>query len=156
MHRIVVMASGGLEDYAPDRVRVLRERARKHYREIAVRCGVTIGTARNWENGKLVPGAVKAFALAQTLGVHPADLTNTPRDQPTLKQIRQWLGLHGREAAGKAGIGTTPLYSAETYTSPIPDHIRGALAEAYGVTEQAIDDAWNRGRQRAYGDLEHQ
>lgn len=144
---------GGLEDYSLDRTRILRERAGLNYREIAVHCGVTIGTARNWENGRLVPAADKAYKLAHTLGVHPADLTNTPRNQPTLRQLRQWLGLHGRDAADKAGIGYTSVYTAETYTSPIPAHIRTALATAYNVTEKDIDAAWKRGQQRAYGDI---
>lgn len=148
------MSTGGLEDFEPARLKLLRERSGLTRADIAVRCQVTLGTARSWEVGRSVPSEVNALRLAEALSIHPADLTNTPRNQPTLRQLRQWRGLRGEDAANNAGIGTTPLYNAETYISPIPEHIRSALAEAYGVTENQITAAWKRGRKLRFGDVE--
>ncbi|WP_262365856.1 helix-turn-helix transcriptional regulator [Gordonia sp. OPL2] len=147
------MATGGLEDFEPSRLALLRKRAGMTRADIAVRCRVTLSTVRSWEVGRSIPSEANAVRVAEILDIHPADLTNTPRNQPTLKQLRQWRGLRGEDAANTAGIGTTPLYSAETYISPIPDHIRTSLAAAYGVTEKQITAAWRRGRKRRFGDI---
>lgn len=148
-----VMSTGGLEDFDLNRLRVIRERAGLTLADIAVRCGVTLGTARGWENGRNTPTETSATRLAEILDIHPADLTNTPRNQPSLRQLRQWRGLRGIDAAGAAGIGTPALYTAETYVSPMPDHIKAALAQAYNVSERQLVAAWNRGRQRRFGTL---
>lgn len=141
---------GGLEDYAPERARIFRERAGVGFDVIAVKCGVTAGTARGWFAGRLTPSETNAIRLADALGVKVADLTNTPPDQPTLRQLRQWRGLRGEDAAQAAGIGMTPVYTAESYVSPMPDHIRAALAQVYGVSEEAVEAAWQRGRKAKY------
>lgn len=148
------MSTGGLEDFDPNRLQILRERSGFTRKEIAVRCGVTVGTARGWETSRNTPSEAKSLILAKTLGIHPSDLTNTPRNQPTLRQVRQWRGLRGVDAADLAGIGTTPLYHAESYVSPMPAHIRAALAAAYDVSEKQITQAWNRGRKREFGDID--
>ncbi len=148
------MSTGGLEDFNPGKLQLLRERAGLTRPELAVRCGVTTGTARGWEVGRSVPSEVKVLLLADALNIHPADLTDTPRNQPTLRQLRQWRGLRGEDAADAAGIGMTPLYTAETYVSAIPAHIRTALAEAYGVTDRQITAAWKRGRRLRFGDID--
>ncbi|GAB18310.1 putative Xre family DNA-binding protein [Gordonia effusa NBRC 100432] len=147
------MPAGKLDDYAPDRVKLIRERSGVSLREIAARCGVTVGTVRSWEAGRLTPSETNGVKLASALRVHVAEFTNTPRNQPTLRQMRQWLGWSGAVAADKAGIGVTPVYTAESYTSPIPERIQIALADAYGVNSDAIVAAWKRGQQRAFGDI---
>ena len=48
----------------------------------------------------------------------------------------------------------TPLYTAESYVSAIPAHIRTALAEAYDVTDRQITAAWKRGRRLRFGDID--
>uniref|UniRef100_UPI003F4944D0 helix-turn-helix domain-containing protein n=1 Tax=Nocardia suismassiliense TaxID=2077092 RepID=UPI003F4944D0 len=146
------MPSGGLEDYAPQRTQILRERAGVGVDVIAVKCEVTVGTVRGWLAGRLTPSETNGTKLAAALGVRVPDLTNTPPDQPTLRQLRQWRGLRGEDAAKSAGIGITPVYTAETYVSPMPDHIRTALANAYDVSEDEVEAAWQRGRRARYGD----
>ncbi|WP_280381346.1 helix-turn-helix transcriptional regulator [Nocardia wallacei] len=141
----------GLDDYSPERMRVFMKRAGIGIDLVAVKCGVVIGTARGWAAGRLTPTEVKAVKLAEALGVKIADLTNTPPDKPTLRQLRQWRGLRGEDAAERAGIGITPVYTAETYVSPVPEHVRAALARAYEVPDDEIEAAWQRGRTEKYG-----
>ncbi|MFI5782647.1 helix-turn-helix transcriptional regulator [Nocardia sp. NPDC051570] len=141
----------GLDDYSPERMRIFQKRSGIGLDQIAVRCGVVIGTARGWTAGRLTPTETKAVKLAEALKVNIADLTNTPPDQPTLRQMRQWRGLRGEDAAEKAGIGVTPIYTAETYISLMPEHVRAALARAYEVSEDEVEAAWQRGRDQRYG-----
>lgn len=147
------MALGGIEGFSPQKMQAARVRARVAPDMVAVACKVSAGTVRNWEAGRLVPTAEKAARLARVLNVDVSDLTTTAKDRPTLVQLRQWRGMTGDTAAELAGIGRGPLYTAERYVSPIPDHIRTAIAKAYDVSEHEIDKAWKRGRRQKFGNL---
>lgn len=147
------MPLGGLEGFAPQKMKQLRVRAGIPIDMIAVACGVTLGTARGWEAGRLTPSAEAAVLLARTLHVHVADLTTTPKDEPTLIQMRQWRGLNGSQAAEAAELGVGTIYSAERYVSPLPEHVKKALAKAYKTSAKKVDEAWRRGRTAKYGDL---
>lgn len=149
------MSSGGLEDFDPDRLRTLREEAGLTRAHIAVRCGVTSESARAWEVGLIVPAESKVPVLAAALGIHPSALTNTPRNQPTLRQLRQWRGLRCVDAAELAGIGVDLVYDSETYVSALKPRVCTALADAYEVSERTITAAWKRGRRQKFGEFEN-
>jgi transcriptional regulator with XRE-family HTH domain len=147
------MSLGGLDDFSPQRLAVLRDKANLDIDAVAVGVGVNLGTARNWEAGRSTPTPASAALLARILGVRIPDLTTADQDNPTLVHLRQWKGWSGDEAAERAGITRTIIWTAKRYvTGPTQETIE-ALAQAYEVTAEELDAAWQRGRRLRFGSL---
>jgi transcriptional regulator with XRE-family HTH domain len=64
------------------RLRELREAAGIDQAELARRAKVEQSSISRWESGKREPGVSNLFALAEALGVDPAELLKPPTRQP--------------------------------------------------------------------------
>lgn len=115
---------------------------------LAVALGLAVVTVSSWERGSSAPEPPKFVLLAAALDVSPADLLTTPAADWTLTDLRVVSGVHQKTAAAQLGIRPTRLSQIETGYEPLREPIRSDLAILYDVPIHAIDQAWERGRDR--------
>ncbi|MFF8992526.1 helix-turn-helix domain-containing protein [Streptomyces sp. NPDC014983] len=107
----------------------------------------SIGVARpqisKWETGASFPSMEKFPAIAEAVG-KPIDVL-FPRDgEPDLLDLRCDAGLTQKEAASRIGTSHIPVSNAERGRRRLDPAFVPPLAEAYGVSEEALRAAEDR------------
>lgn len=138
------MPNQGVAGFDPDALRATRQRLGVSQARLAKAIGVRPGAVNSWETGRHLPIPRRIIQLADALGVDPTDLTRqTP--QPTLRELRQAAGLSGRDVEDHAITGATWLFSVERGEQPLSASLRAQLAALYGVDQDSIQAAYDRG-----------
>ncbi|MFD6468968.1 helix-turn-helix transcriptional regulator [Streptomyces goshikiensis] len=137
-----------------DRVRLVRRRAEISQSEVADSVGVAESTVSGWEAGTSAPDQEKLPALAQALR-QPLDRL-FPRDGlPDLTDLRCDAGLYRKETASVIDMKSDgPVGAAEGGVRRLKDRYIEKLAEAYGVTAEALRRAQDRSFAKQSGDEE--
>lgn len=127
------------------RLRAARERKKLSRGVLAVRVGMSFAAVSAWERGVHAPPPPSLVKVAQVLGVEPADLLDTPRDEWTLAEYRIVEGLHQQDVATALAVAPDKLSRVEAgYEAP--GDLLPRLAELYGTTATVLQVAWDRTR----------
>ena len=77
-----------------DRLRVLREQAPMSQAELAAKLNVHPVCISNWEVGKRRPSVDDLTAIAEALGVHPAQLVSEAAEADLISSVVSFLRSH--------------------------------------------------------------
>lgn len=131
----------------PARLRAAREAAGLSQHQLGVILGVTNMTVYGWETGRRSPHPTRVGAIAEALGVTPADLVPGYHDDDdllTLGEYRQRLGYAQAALAARLGISPTALADAEL--GKFWPSCAELWAETLGIDTREMRAAWWRSR----------
>ncbi len=125
------------------RIRAVRRGRDLSQGDLAAEVGVTAPTVARWETGHDFPRGEKLPALAAALG-QPLDVLFPHDGPPDLQLLRCDAGLSVAQAAAVIDASRAPVANAEAGRRRLSDAYVQPLAEAYGVTREALLAAQDR------------
>lgn len=137
------MPNQGVAAFDAAALRAARERLGLSQGSLAKAIGVRPGAVNSWETGRHLPVPRRIVQLADALGLDPAVLTQT-QIRPTLRELRQAVGLSGYDIEDRGITSATWLFGVERGEQPLSATLRRGLAEAYGVDAAAVQAAYDR------------
>ncbi|MFJ4703035.1 helix-turn-helix domain-containing protein [Streptomyces sp. NPDC088768] len=119
------------------RVRAVRRRLELKQKELGEKVGVSAASVTRWELGEDFPKGEKLPAIAAALG-EPLDVLFPYEGRADLQILRCDAQLSVAQAAAVIGASRVPVSNAESGRRRLQDAYVGALAHAYGVTEEEL------------------
>lgn len=136
----------GVHQFAPGAAKVARSKRGLTLDELALLLDCSAQTVSAWEAGNSAPSPRHLVTLADALGVHVDDLLRGPANRADLTGLRERAGLTGSEVAQALGLHKTSWSRIERGYRPIPSAVVLVLATHYRLDQEAIQQAWQRGR----------
>jgi transcriptional regulator with XRE-family HTH domain len=151
---LIDVPDGGMEDwvqrtvetFSPNALRAARRRRKWSLDDLADVSGISATSLGAWERGAARPTVTNLATVAAALDLAVSDLLRQRAGTPTLTDYRVAVGLTVAAAADTAGLSATSVARAENAQGRLTDRIITGLSNAYGVTEEEIEQAWNRTR----------
>lgn len=141
------MPRSGVRGFRADRLRDLRVRAGLSADDLAAKVGSSRQAVSTWEVGRSTPPPAMLGRLAAALETSVAALVPLPASQVRLADLRVLAALSQNEAAKLIAISPTLLGEIERGQKPPTEERIQAMAQAYGVTDRSIEEAWERTQQ---------
>ncbi|TSD93269.1 helix-turn-helix transcriptional regulator [Skermania sp. ID1734] len=116
--------------------------------ELARLAGLTTGAVKSWESGRTTPEVANLARILDALGLHIADVIDIPVGDRHLGDLRVLALLPQTELARRIGISTTALGELERGEANLSDTVAARLADALGVAESEVREAFVRTRTR--------
>lgn len=91
------------------------------------------------------PNPATLVALARILDIEPRSLTTTASDEITLRDLREYAGMSGQQAAEALGWSAQrSYYELEAGIRPLTDDITTRLAAVFNVSAAELTAASSR------------
>jgi transcriptional regulator with XRE-family HTH domain len=132
--------------FAQDRIREARVAKGWTQGRLAAEADVSLRTITAWERGLRAPEPPTLVMLARVLDIEPHELLVIPADQWTLIELRTATGLLQQSAAKAVSVTPDRLSHLESGYERLDDRTRAALAAVYHVSDEMVQDSWQRGR----------
>lgn len=140
------MSRSAVRGFSGALVRRLRERYDWTINDLAGKAGVSPQALSTWEGGRNLPSPPLLKRLADALGVPVVELAPVPLAKTLLSDLRIQSRLTQTHVAESLGVARSFVADLEAGRKVYGQDRAAALADLYGVDQELIRIAWERGR----------